>query len=80
MGAHSKAVLRLHGMEESGVQFPVGPQIKLNKAKILAKIRACSIVVVHRIRIAETRIRFPPGPQFVLLVLWKTTPASWGCF
>lgn len=26
IGAHSKPALRLHGMEEDGVQFPVGPQ------------------------------------------------------
>ncbi len=25
-GAHSKMVLRLHGMEEVGVRFPMGPQ------------------------------------------------------
>ena len=25
MGAYSKSALRLHGMEEGGVQFPVGP-------------------------------------------------------
>lgn len=24
-GAHSKVVLRVHGMDEAGVQFPVGP-------------------------------------------------------
>ena len=27
--AYSKTALRFHGMEEVGVQFPVGPQIKL---------------------------------------------------
>jgi len=24
--AHSKMVLRVHGMDEAGVRFPVGPQ------------------------------------------------------
>lgn len=28
-GAHSKTVLRLHGMEEVGVRFPVSPQFVL---------------------------------------------------
>ena len=26
--AYSKMVLRIHGMDESGVRFPVGPQFK----------------------------------------------------
>ena len=35
--AHSKPVLRLHGMEEDGVQFPVGPQFAISQNFRLAR-------------------------------------------
>lgn len=34
--AHSKMVLRVHGMDEAGVRFPVGPQQKKLKPLLLA--------------------------------------------
>ena len=46
-------VLCVHGMDEAGVRFPVGPP---------SFMRAYSKVVLRGIRIAEARVRFSLGP------------------
>ena len=49
-----------------------GPMVQWqNTAFVPPDFGACSIVVIRRIRIAETGIRFPSGPQ-------RRAPKSYG--
>lgn len=55
-------VLRVHGMDEVGVRFPVGP---LLRGEIF--YRAYSLVAEHLICNEEAAIRFRLGPQKILI-------------
>lgn len=70
MGAYSKSALRLHGMEEGGVQFPVGPQKEMCRSGRTGRSRK----PLYR-KVSEVRI-LPSPPQKHMGIFKREKPAE----
>ena len=70
MGAYSKSALRIHGMDEGGVQFPVGPQKEMCRSGRTGRSRK----PLYR-KVSEVRI-LPSPPQKHMGIFKREKPAE----